>query len=193
MAAPHRRRIVLSNVPLKSGESGKTEPAVEVITDDLKVEELFEGALRRVTVGTLPSVPASNEGTGLPSFDSAPGSGIVLPGGVNVYFLELAPGAATPMHRTVSSDYVVVNEGTPTLITPKSSFSVADGKGNWDGVDETVLNPGDTAVQRGSMHAWSNKTDKWVRMLAVVVDAKPAKVTVNSKTEELGESWLQTA
>lgn len=58
-----RRRIVLSNLPLDSTEvSAKTEPAVEVLTDALITESLFGGSVKKTPVGTVSSIPASNEG-----------------------------------------------------------------------------------------------------------------------------------
>lgn len=56
-------------------------------------------------------------------------------------------------HRTVSTDYVVVQEGTLTLLTPEGPFNVADGKGTYSKVRETVCKPGDVIAQRGAMHA----------------------------------------
>ena len=37
---------------------------------------------------------------------------------------------------------------------------------------ETLLRPGDTLVQRGTIHAWSNRTDKPAMMVALMVSAK---------------------
>ncbi|WP_338050760.1 hypothetical protein [Rhodococcus pseudokoreensis] len=34
---------------------------------------------------------------------------------------------------------------------------------------ETLLRPGDTVINRGIKHAWSNRTDKPVMMVAVMV------------------------
>ncbi|OIW31269.1 hypothetical protein CONLIGDRAFT_643270 [Coniochaeta ligniaria NRRL 30616] len=56
-------------------------------------------------------------------------------------------------HRTVSTDYVVVQEGSPTYVTPEGPFSVVDGKGTYQNVRETLCKPGDVIAQRGSMHA----------------------------------------
>ncbi|KAF4820669.1 hypothetical protein CGCSCA5_v003741 [Colletotrichum siamense] len=93
-----RRRIVLSNLPLESsGSAIQTEPAVEVLTEQLQTEEMFGGLLRRTPVGTVSAVPTNFDGSGLPKIEAAPGSGVVFPGGLNVYFLDLAPGCTTPM------------------------------------------------------------------------------------------------
>ncbi|KXH68043.1 hypothetical protein CSAL01_10376 [Colletotrichum salicis] len=187
-----RRRIVISNLDLDLPNYGaKTEPGVEVVTDNLVTENMFDGLLQRTKIGTVSAVPASNGGRGLPAFADVPGSGIVLPGGVNVYFLDLAPGFTTPMHRTPSVDYVAVNQGTPMLITPKTAFSAEDGKADYEETNESLLRPGDVVVQRGAMHAWANRTDEWVRMIGMVIDAKPSESVLDGKQLELGEKWLQ--
>lgn len=56
-------------------------------------------------------------------------------------------------HRTVSTDYLVVQEGTPTFVTPDGPFNVVDGKGTYRKVRDTVCKPGDIISQRGNMHA----------------------------------------
>jgi quercetin dioxygenase-like cupin family protein len=37
--------------------------------------------------------------------------------------------------------------------------------------EETVLRPGDTLVQRGTKHAWSNRTDKPVTLQSIMISA----------------------
>lgn len=56
-------------------------------------------------------------------------------------------------HRTVSADYLIVQEGTPTYVTPEGPFNVVDGKGTYQNVQETLCKPGNVILQRGSMHA----------------------------------------
>lgn len=58
-------------------------------------------------------------------------------------------GRRTVMHRTKTLDYVVVIEGEAVLILDDS---------------EVVLNRGDVVVQRGTDHAWENRSDKVARM-----------------------------
>jgi len=60
------------------------------------------------------------------------------------------------MHRTETIDYAVVIEGGITLVLDDS---------------DVVLNVGDVVIQRGTNHAWSNRTGKACRMLFVLVDA----------------------
>lgn len=61
------------------------------------------------------------------------------------------------MHRTESIDYGIVIEGELTLV-------VDDG--------EVVLKPGSVVVQRGTNHAWANRSGKLCRMLFVLVSGE---------------------
>ena len=46
-----------------------------------------------------------------------------------------------------------------------------------DGSETHLKNPGDTVVQRGTLHAWKNPSStNWTRWATVVVDAKPVIV-----------------
>jgi quercetin dioxygenase-like cupin family protein len=78
-------------------------------------------------------------------------------GGTRVRVVDMPPGTRSPMHRTESVDYGIVLAGTLTL--------VLDG-------DETTVGPGDLVVQRGTDHAWENRTDEPVRMLFVLLDGR---------------------
>ena len=69
----------------------------------------------------------------------------------------LGRGARHPlMHRTETLDYAVVLEGEITLLLDDS---------------EVNLKAGDVVIQRGTNHAWSNRSGKPVRMLYVLIDA----------------------
>jgi quercetin dioxygenase-like cupin family protein len=76
--------------------------------------------------------------------------------GVMVRFTEMAPGAVSPMHRTETLDVGVVIEGETWLLLDDGS--------------ETRVGPGDAVVQRGTNHAWENRSDHPVRMLFVLID-----------------------
>lgn len=49
-----------------------------------------------------------------------------------------------------------------------------------DGSETRLTNPGDTVVQRGSVHAWKNPGTEWARWISVLVPAEP--VVVNGMT-----------
>jgi quercetin dioxygenase-like cupin family protein len=76
--------------------------------------------------------------------------------GVMVRFTEMAPGAESPMHRTETVDVGVVIDGETWLLLDDGS--------------ETRVGPGDAVVQRGTNHAWANRSDRPVRMLFVLID-----------------------
>lgn len=61
------------------------------------------------------------------------------------------------MHRTESVDYGVVIEGEMTLVLDDA---------------EVLLKPGSVVVQRGTNHAWANRSGKTCRMLFVLVDGQ---------------------
>jgi quercetin dioxygenase-like cupin family protein len=45
-----------------------------------------------------------------------------------------------------------------------------------DGTAETVTEPGSVIVQRGTLHRWENRSDGWVKFVAVMIDAKPVEI-----------------
>jgi mannose-6-phosphate isomerase-like protein (cupin superfamily) len=59
------------------------------------------------------------------------------------------------MHRTESIDYGIVIEGACTLVLDAG---------------EVELRPGSVVVQRGTNHAWANRSGQTCRMLFVLVD-----------------------
>jgi mannose-6-phosphate isomerase-like protein (cupin superfamily) len=61
------------------------------------------------------------------------------------------------MHRTESIDYGIVIEGEMTLVLDDS---------------EVLLKPGSVVVQRGTNHAWANRSGKPCRMLFVLMDGQ---------------------
>lgn len=68
--------------------------------------------------------------------------------------------AASPhplMHRTESVDYGIVIDGEMTLVLDDS---------------EVLLKPGSVVVQRGTNHAWANRSGRVCRMLFVLVDGQ---------------------
>jgi mannose-6-phosphate isomerase-like protein (cupin superfamily) len=66
-------------------------------------------------------------------------------------------GKRTVMHRTRTLDYVVVIEGELVLILDDS---------------EVVLKPGNVVVQRGTDHAWENRSGTIARAAFFHIDAR---------------------
>jgi len=61
------------------------------------------------------------------------------------------------MHRTESIDYGVVIEGELTLVLDDS---------------EVLLKPYSVVIQRGTNHAWANRSSKQCRMLFIQIDGR---------------------
>lgn len=78
---------------------------------------------------------------------------IMPPSGHLMRIIDIYPpsmgGQRTVMHRTRTLDYAVVIEGEIVLVLSDS---------------EVVLGPGEVVVQRGTDHAWENRTGTVTRM-----------------------------
>lgn len=61
------------------------------------------------------------------------------------------------MHQTQTLDYIIILSGELYLITEDK---------------ETLLTAGDIVVQRGTKHAWSNRSSAPCIQLAILLDAK---------------------
>jgi mannose-6-phosphate isomerase-like protein (cupin superfamily) len=66
-------------------------------------------------------------------------------------------GQRTVMHRTRTLDYAVVIEGEVVLVLDDS---------------EILLRQSDVVVQRGTIHAWENRSDRITRMAFFHIDAQ---------------------
>lgn len=146
MAAP--RRVVTGHD--SSGRSvvisDGSAPVSRRVADGASFHELW----------ATPSTPAPIEAAEPePVADSDP----VGPpsGGTRVRVVDMPPGTRSPMHRTESVDYGVVLAGNLTL--------VLDG-------EEATVGPGDLVVQRGTDHAWENRSDEPVRVLFVLIEGR---------------------
>ena len=80
------------------------------------------------------------------------------PNGTRFMIMDLFPGCHGAMHRTDTLDYVVVIEGEIEMLLDESSVT---------------LRAGDVLVQQGTVHAWTNRTDKHARLAIMLVDAQP--------------------
>ncbi|KAJ7716216.1 hypothetical protein DFH07DRAFT_862359 [Mycena maculata] len=83
---------------------------------------------------------------------------------------DMCPGDVSPLHRTVTLDYVIVAKGSVTL-------ELEEGQ-------RIILNEGDTVVQRGTMHTWRNETTEWARVYFVMLGAKPVEIDGRALAEE---------
>ena len=72
--------------------------------------------------------------------------------------IDFPPGNQPRMHRTETIDYVIVLEGEIEMDMDNSRVK---------------LKAGDVMVQRGTNHAWANRSDKRARVAFVLIDATP--------------------
>lgn len=61
-------------------------------------------------------------------------------------------------HRTDTIDYIVILSGEIWAMMEEG---------------ETLLREGDTLIQRGTLHGWSNRSDKPCRMVIVMLSTRP--------------------
>jgi mannose-6-phosphate isomerase-like protein (cupin superfamily) len=104
---------------------------------------------------TVPLLTAAEPEPNERAFTIMPVSGQLL------RIIEIYPpsqgGKRTVMHRTRTVDYVVVIKGEIVLVLDDS---------------EVTLRPGDVVVQRGTDHAWENRSNAPARMAFFHIDAQ---------------------
>ncbi len=154
-----------------------------IVSDTLlPIEDVPEGEPIRAGIWMTRSAPASNTDPTDPApdgviFRTAPPDR----GGTVIRIVDIAPAKVRPydpaemarrgclttpersaidpgFHATDTVDYAVCLEG--------EIWAVLD-------EDETLMRPGDVLIQRGTYHAWSNRSDRMARMLFVLIDAEP--------------------
>lgn len=124
----------------------------------IRTDELAQGE-RFTLIWTTEGFPVDNTG------DADGGQrdvGITLANGTVFRVGEIAPGARSPMHRTNSVDYGIVLEGELDM--------------ELDGGESVHLKAGDVVVQRGTNHAWLNKSDLPAKMAWILIAADPVRI-----------------
>jgi len=148
----------------------------------LPAAEVAPGEAVRVGLWTTDSGPASNEGT----YDPVPDGVITRTppahrGGTVIRITDIPPeklrtydpedlrrrGCKTTrersarhpgFHATDTVDYAICLEGEVWAVLDE---------------DETLMRPGDVLIQRGTYHAWSNRSASICRMAFILIDAEP--------------------
>jgi quercetin dioxygenase-like cupin family protein len=88
--------------------------------------------------------------------DRAPTIGPGGPGSL-IRVIDFLPGGTPRMHRTETVDYGIVLEGEIWAVLEDS---------------ETVLRTGDICVQRGTNHAWHNRSDAVARVAFILLNGQ---------------------
>ncbi|EPE34800.1 RmlC-like cupin [Glarea lozoyensis ATCC 20868] len=101
--------------------------------------------------------------------------GLTISTGTVLRYVDMAPNALSPMHRTVSLDYGIVLEGEIELVL--------------DSGETRLMKRGDVCIQRATNHAWRNVTANggWARMVYVLIGAEKVDVGGKSFEEDLGD------
>lgn len=92
--------------------------------------------------------------------------------GTRFAVIDFPPGNRPHMHRTETLDYVIVLEGEIDMDMDNSTVT---------------LKAGDVMVQRGTNHAWTNRSKARARLAFVLLDAEPIGIgnpvqgTVNAR------------
>ncbi|KAI8650046.1 Cupin-2 domain-containing protein [Fusarium sp. Ph1] len=89
---------------------------------------------------------------------------------------DFPPRTKTPLHRSLTVDYVFLHRGTLVL--------------HLDDGSRTTLKEGDVAVVQAGMHSWENPTDETARAVSVMVAAEAPVVA--GKTFEVEVSDANT-
>ena len=163
------RAIISSQGPLPTVVAIEAIPGTvfhEVWSTDTSPARVDNGA--DPTLGAL-RLPPPAQGTRMRFVDIPPDTADYLATGagrMKEAFTQIGDAAASTvaadsphplMHRTESVDYGVVIEGEMTLVLDDS---------------EVLLRPGSVVVQRGTNHAWANRSGRPCRMLFVLVDGQ---------------------
>jgi hypothetical protein len=164
--------------------TGVNEAGCSCILSDTRfpAAEVTPGEPVRVGLWATGSAPASNTGTADPVPD-----GVIMRtppdhrGGSVIRITDIPPDSArrydpedlrrrgcktTPersarhpgFHATDTVDYAICLEGEVWAVLDE---------------DETLMRAGDVLIQRGTYHAWSNRSDRICRMAFILIDAEP--------------------
>ena len=99
--------------------------------------------------------------------------GLVNPSGTVCRMVDFCPKSEPLIHRTQSLDYGVVIEGSVEMVL--------------DSGETKLMQRGDVAVQRATMHGWRNPSEtEWARMLFVLQSCQEVRVGGEALTEDLG-------
>lgn len=150
------RRIVTG---IKNGRS--------VITDDAiatNVSEHFPGLIISDiwTTIQMPADLSKETKVENTAFPVVPANGsyfryVSIPPDKDLGIKPLETGQVHPlMHQTATLDYIIILSGEIYMILDE---------------EETLLKAGDIVIQRGTNHAWSNRSDTHCIQLAVLLDA----------------------
>lgn len=159
---PNVHRYITTTNPAGKAILSTTIPSTSVWQTIGPVAKFFLGYTTRLfPVQISPSPSPSHATPDIASYakDLSSPPGLAISTGTVLRYVDMAPGATSPMHMTKSLDYGIVLEGEVELVL--------------DSGESVVMRRGDSCVQRATMHAWKNASEtEWVRMVYVLVGAE---------------------
>lgn len=149
--------------------TGHNDSGLAVIRSEDRISSVSNQAFPGVMSGAIWATDKTPADDSVDEVDGATRTvngdlGIVMQGGTNFRYTDIAPGTTATFHRTTSLDYNILIQGKLVLILE-------------DGNERLFETPGDVIIQRGTIHAWKNPGPEWTRWATVLVDAKPAEVS----------------
>jgi quercetin dioxygenase-like cupin family protein len=147
--------------PIRRIVTGHNQAGLAVIDRDetTSTQPIPTGEAFFAKLWTTNRSPADNQD---PTDGAARPSGLTCPGGSVLRIVDIPPGQRSPMHRTHSVDYGIVLQGELDM--------------ELDSGETVHLVCGDVVVQRGTNHAWINRSANMVRMAFVLIDARPIEI-----------------
>lgn len=149
LKVPPVRRVVIGH------DSNKK---ARVLRDDVATNISPRPNAASTTIWCSEKVPVRQPNEGGPDMGALKLNSGAPPNGTRLMVMDLFPGCRGAMHRTDTLDYVIVLEGEVEMLMDDSSVR---------------LHAGDILVQQGTIHAWTNPTQKHARMAIVLIDAEP--------------------
>ncbi len=150
-AAPRFRRVV-------TGHDAVGKPVIWIDGDAINHKFPSEKISSTLMWSTdeSPTEIFSAEDEGARILGSAPPSN-----GSRFTMMEFMPGNEGHLHRTDTIDYVICISGEIDMFVDDTRF--------------VTLRAGDVLIQRGTDHAWVNRSDKPCRLAVILLDAVPKR------------------
>lgn len=146
--------------PVRRVVTGHDAAGVAIVLQDAPLVEVKQGKSGVLThLWNTKATPADIRiGTDIADPGREPHVTAPPPDGSRFVIIDYPPGNSGTMHRTETLDYVIVLEGEIDMDMDGSSVHLV---------------AGDVLIQRGTNHAWMNRSAANCRVAFVLVDAEP--------------------
>lgn len=146
--SPHRPNVVYHNIWATDSMPAKINGTTDPVTEQMAVPPVADGVnFRILEIDPESLYPPPSAEDARKAFQAM--------GSVAHALTEKRDAKHSMMHRTKTVDFGIMLEGELTMVLDDC---------------ETVLRAGDVVIQRGTNHAWANKSDKRVVIAFVLID-----------------------